>query len=86
MMVCHQKDFLNPTYLNYLQKSDSINKLRMGNINKTHMPGFTPTRVTSLRAILRCRPHFSIEVARQITPSRSKWKSLKYIVATCVWR
>lgn len=50
------------------------------------MPGFTPKIVTSLRAIRRCRPHFSIEVARQITPSRSKWKSLKYIVATWVWR
>lgn len=56
----------------------------MRKINKTHMPGFTPTIVTSLRAIRRCRPHFSIEVARQITPSRSKWKSLKYIGATCV--
>lgn len=44
--------------------------------------GLTPTMDTSLRAILRWRPHFSMEVARHMTPMSRKWKSLKYVPAT----
>jgi len=46
------------------------------------MPGLTPSAVTSLRAILWWRPHFSMAVARQMIPRSNKWKSLKYAEAT----
>lgn len=47
-----------------------------------HQAGLTPTKVTSLRATLRWRPHFSMDVARQTTPTSRKWKLLKYSFAT----
>lgn len=49
---------------------------------KTHHAGLTPTKVTSLKATLRWSPHFAMDVARQMTPTSRKWKSLKYSFAT----
>lgn len=38
-----------------------------------HHAGLTPNMVTSLRAILRLRPHLLTEVARQMTPTSKSW-------------
>lgn len=51
-------------------------------IDGAHHAGLTPTMDTSFKATRRWRPHFSMDVARQMTPTSRKWKSLKYSMAT----